>query len=819
MAEPMSAFEVFGTIDLKGGNQVLDQFKKITTQAKDGAAPAMAAVGVAASAMAVGINAALAHATGTAQNFGNQVILVQRLTGASAAESSKFAAILGRSGIEGSKVGLVMKTLGNNIMTNSDAMKMAGISSTNANGTYRSQIDVLGDLAEWYSTATNKTEANAVATKMLGRGLVQLLPILSSGRKGIEDLSAAAERNGLVLTQDNIDAVKKYGKAQKDLADTMKGTEVQVGLMTMPFETFKQKVLGDMATELNRTSPELKQLAVGAAYTAEAIGAIGGPALIAAAGIKILGGAAAFTGIAYGVLATAFSVMNAATAQVQFSSIQSATEGLSRSLGMESGLAKQISTVYAWSVQMGNPMMLLGKTFWDMGQQAVNALTGAVNAAPPATAEMVELGDAMGGAAFQARDLKAAQEELHSDTDTLAQAQLDYVNAQKARWDAEDKVAALEKAGKQGTFEYTQAVAEKAVAVNKETDAKRTLEAATTRNTAAQTNANAVPVADKTAAIGVNTAAFDRHHTSLGQNLTRMGGFNATGINDKSAQVAPTTRAFDVNFTAIGQNLTRLTGWNLFPVSNKGVPSATTRSWASAAGLIQKAIEWISKWNLLGVVSKSLGLGGLTIPASRGDANVMAGRAFARAQLGEPYVLGAAGPDAWDCSGYVSGVLHAMGWTGERFTTGEMHGLFAPGPGQQVTLGYLPPSHSGGYGHTGINIMGEWYESSSSKGGVTGPPNSRTSWAELFHIPGFSRGGLMFDTGLAMLHGTQTKPERVLNADETAAYEAGRAGGNTIINIPPTADGVEAGKQVIAALDARAEIGRINLAIAGGPSL
>jgi cell wall-associated NlpC family hydrolase len=35
--------------------------------------------------------------------------------------------------------------------------------------------------------------------------------------------------------------------------------------------------------------------------------------------------------------------------------------------------------------------------------------------------------------------------------------------------------------------------------------------------------------------------------------------------------------------------------------------------------------------------------------------------AFARAQLGEPYVWGAAGPDAWDCSGLTMGAWAAAG--------------------------------------------------------------------------------------------------------------------------------------------------------------
>ncbi|MGZ4447816.1 MAG: C40 family peptidase, partial [Nocardioides sp.] len=46
-------------------------------------------------------------------------------------------------------------------------------------------------------------------------------------------------------------------------------------------------------------------------------------------------------------------------------------------------------------------------------------------------------------------------------------------------------------------------------------------------------------------------------------------------------------------------------------------------------------------------------------PAPAGGAS--SAIAFARAQLGEPYQWGAAGPDAWDCSGLTMGSWHAGG--------------------------------------------------------------------------------------------------------------------------------------------------------------
>src|SRR5689334_12828072 len=58
----------------------------------------------------------------------------------------------------------------------------------------------------------------------------------------------------------------------------------------------------------------------------------------------------------------------------------------------------------------------------------------------------------------------------------------------------------------------------------------------------------------------------------------------------------------------------------------------------------------------LGVLGLCLGLAGTSLAAASGGApadRAAAVVAAARAQLGEPYAWGAAGPDSWDCSGLV----------------------------------------------------------------------------------------------------------------------------------------------------------------------
>jgi len=221
-----------------------------TTKASAAMAGAMMAGGVL-------VGKAMGAATKATADYGSQVVQIQRMTGASAEESSKWAAILGRYGVEGSKAALVVKSLTVAIADQSTGLKSLGIATQKADGSNRSSSEVLADLAEHYKNAKDKTEILAVASKTLGRGFSSLLPVLAGGRQAIDDLGAAAERNGLILSSADLQAIKAYNGALKDNQDAMKGATVQVGLATLPWETWKTKALGGTLAELHKVNPEL----------------------------------------------------------------------------------------------------------------------------------------------------------------------------------------------------------------------------------------------------------------------------------------------------------------------------------------------------------------------------------------------------------------------------------------------------------------------------------------------------------------------------------------------------------------------------------
>jgi cell wall-associated NlpC family hydrolase len=107
--------------------------------------------------------------------------------------------------------------------------------------------------------------------------------------------------------------------------------------------------------------------------------------------------------------------------------------------------------------------------------------------------------------------------------------------------------------------------------------------------------------------------------------------------------------------------------------------------------------------------------------AGAGDSRVQAMVTMANSLLGKPYVLGGGhagfGPSSgYDCSGFVSAVLHAGGYLSQPVDTTAMPSQpgMASGPGQYVTI--YDRTQPGENGHVIIQINGQFYESGGSAG-------------------------------------------------------------------------------------------------------
>ena len=88
--------------------------------------------------------------------------------------------------------------------------------------------------------------------------------------------------------------------------------------------------------------------------------------------------------------------------------------------------------------------------------------------------------------------------------------------------------------------------------------------------------------------------------------------------------------------------------------------------------------------------------------------------AFVKAQLGKPYVYGAQGPGAFDCSGLVYAAMHGGPRTSEQ-QWAQLRHVSAPGPGDLVYFTGssidAPPGHVGIVVNPGRHLMIDAYAS------------------------------------------------------------------------------------------------------------
>lgn len=99
------------------------------------------------------------------------------------------------------------KTLGDAALGSSSAQapfEKLGISLKNADGSAKSAGQVIPEIAEKLKGIANPAERAALLTDLFGKSGQKLLPLLGDGAKGVNELTSAAEKLGIVISDEQI---------------------------------------------------------------------------------------------------------------------------------------------------------------------------------------------------------------------------------------------------------------------------------------------------------------------------------------------------------------------------------------------------------------------------------------------------------------------------------------------------------------------------------------------------------------------------------------------------------------------------------------
>ena len=172
----------------------------------------MAMIGIAAGAAALGI---ASIATNKVANLGDELDKTSKKTGLSVEELARYkhAAELSGASLDSLRKGMKAMALltyeaGRGTKTYTDVLDTLGLSYDDIKG--KSPDVQLSTFLTAIADIKDPTLKAAMAVKVFGRAGVDLLPMLAGGADGLKNMKAEADKFGIVLTKEQVDAAVEF---------------------------------------------------------------------------------------------------------------------------------------------------------------------------------------------------------------------------------------------------------------------------------------------------------------------------------------------------------------------------------------------------------------------------------------------------------------------------------------------------------------------------------------------------------------------------------------------------------------------------------
>lgn len=147
------------------------------------------------------------------------------------------------------------------ITPTSQAFKRLGVEVQNADGTLKSQSQVLGELADRFSIYEDSTEKTALAVELFGKKGAELIPILNMGAAGIRAATEEAKLFGIVVDKETADAAKRFNDNLDRVSAALSGVFVQAIKASVVELDFLGSALLQVATNSDLTGLGITLLA------------------------------------------------------------------------------------------------------------------------------------------------------------------------------------------------------------------------------------------------------------------------------------------------------------------------------------------------------------------------------------------------------------------------------------------------------------------------------------------------------------------------------------------------------------------------------
>jgi hypothetical protein len=232
-----------------GATSMSKGFTSFGTIAKTG----LLAAGAAAAVFAVKSVAGFQEVAGETRTLEKQL-------GITAEQASVLRAQGEALGVGTDKLSTGFGILAKHLVANDAITQQYGLTvNRTSDGTIDFQ-DILGQLSETFSAMGPSADRTAAAMNLFGRSGKTLLPLLAANSAELGKLADEAERAGLIMSEDDVQAARDLSIAQRQLGEAFKGLQVEAGRALVPMLTELAHAFTDLLPLLRPLARNLKTL-------------------------------------------------------------------------------------------------------------------------------------------------------------------------------------------------------------------------------------------------------------------------------------------------------------------------------------------------------------------------------------------------------------------------------------------------------------------------------------------------------------------------------------------------------------------------------
>lgn len=187
---------------------------------------------------------------------------LQRVTGATAEDSSKLAGVMRTLGIDSSTAEKAFFILSKTIENTPGKLANVGVEVARNSKNNVDLFATLQNVADAYQKAGKGAEGNAIAAAAFGKSGAALLPLLGKTREELDGIAKTLQSRGLIFDQKALDQGLQFTRSMRQMGESVKGLEIQLGSGLVPVITSFVNALTDVVDGVN--------------HATSAIGGIGG---------------------------------------------------------------------------------------------------------------------------------------------------------------------------------------------------------------------------------------------------------------------------------------------------------------------------------------------------------------------------------------------------------------------------------------------------------------------------------------------------------------------------------------------------------------